>query len=161
MFCPFRKTLRKHLQPRDAEILIVRETALKAVRKSFRFDSRLRYVADVASATRRICEEHSVSKERAVAIELALVESVNNAIVHAYQGKPGHTVTVEIDLSESVIHVAVTDDGICMAKEPPGTLPPADQVNGRGWFLIRHCMDEVWYESCEGENTLYMSCYLT
>jgi len=133
---------------------------LKAAQQNFRFDSRLCNVTDVAKAARRLCEENAVCDAHAAAVELALVEAVNNAIEHGYQGEPGHELAVEVFLNDSAVHVTVSEQGIGMAREPSGELPPPDQVNGRGWFLIRRCMDEVSYKSERGINTVYMCRYL-
>ena len=94
-------------------------------------------VAQLRLAVVDFAYEHGVPEWCLSDIRLAVSEAVSNAVVHAFRGRAGGTVTasVTVDASEWV-EVRVTDDGSGMAprNDSPGL--------GLGLPLIRHLTDQ-------------------
>ncbi len=101
------------------------------------------------------------------AINLAMVEAVNNAVEHAYHGESGHPVRVEFELAPNRFSLRVRDYGQPMAPdrleavtgftEPDLNDPATLSLRSRGLAIIKSCMDTVEYEARDGVNTLSMS----
>ena len=129
-------------------------------------DSNLENVWMVGVTINRLCAlvlDQTACNE----VELAVVESVNNCIEHAYRHEPDCKVAISLEIGAEAIEIAVEDDGAPLDHElvekvqKEGlTFDPADMDNlpegGMGWFLINSMMDEVRYESFNGHNTLSM-----
>ncbi|MCY4472906.1 MAG: ATP-binding protein [Kistimonas sp.] len=125
-------------------------------------DSRLSDTVLVAMAVRGLCTMTSLTAEDINRVELCVVEAVNNAIEHAYGGKSGFPVTVELVLCpQRSLEIGVVDCGEAMSW-PPSAKPQATEdmgvwlTSGRGLSIVSRLMDEVRYESDQGRNTLYM-----
>lgn len=108
-----------------------------------------------------ICIRHisalAFPPEDCSAIELAVVEAVNNAIEHAYDETDEGKITVAYSLSEEGAIIEVIDYGRGMAS---GFLAGQDNVldfdpddidnlpeKGMGIWLIQSCMDSATYHS--------------
>ncbi len=100
-------------------------------------------------------------------MQLSVVEAVNNAIIHAYNGKPGHDVEIEIQVSDERLVFKVCDKGKAMDGQAKPL--PSDYDSGKrdalpegkmGLFIIDSCMDEVDYSSTDETNTLTLTKYL-
>jgi serine/threonine-protein kinase RsbW len=123
-------------------------------------DSRLGEVFLVSSAVRGICRETSLSEMETYQVETCVVEAVNNAILHAYQNKEGHQVSVDVTVDDDRLTVTVCDSGRTMQCEPRD-LPDFDHCdvrqlpeNGWGWGIMRAWMDGVGYAAAGGQNVL-------
>lgn len=133
-------------------------------------DSDFDKVALLARAVRALCAE-LLDPEAADAVEISLVEAVNNVIEHGYQGKPGGDVGVEVAIQTDRIAIEVVDRAAPMSA---GLLDPGQSAEiafdetdigslpegGMGLALIRMSMDEVEYRSGPGENRLRMVKYI-
>ncbi len=133
---------------------------------SLSIDSDLDKVSLLSRAVRALCEDF-LSVDELDAVELSLVEAINNVIKHGYQGEKGKDVQVAVGLQTEQIVIDVIDHAPPMA---PGVLeqPADDPFNfdeadlaqipegGMGLALIRMNMDEVEYVSSESENRLRM-----
>ena len=129
-------------------------------------ESRLENVSLVGLAVGAYCRFLELDAENAYQIELSVVEAVNNAILHAYQGQPDNRVRVAITLYTDRIAFEVCDSGQSMDKSlladaahKPDALDNLPET-GRGLFLIRTVMDEISYETCHEINVLKMTRYL-
>lgn len=124
-------------------------------------DSDLRQVAEVGDRVRDFCSGIHLSKMESFDIELCVVEAVNNAILHAYNNRSGHSVEVVIRLLPGRLVLQVSDRGKPLEKTPAAELEPPDSAvpseGGRGWYLIHRIMDDVRYASSGGKHTLTMS----
>lgn len=112
------------------------------------------WVAGVAAA-------HGLSDEVAFRLDVCLAEAVSNVIAYAFADPRGRSVTVEADLRQGLLRVAVEDDGdpfdplTFAAPSLPASLEEAP-IGGLGIHLIRTMADEVGYERQDGRNRLLM-----
>ncbi len=128
-------------------------------------DSRLENVALVGLAVRGIVSGASFSEVEVHHVEVSVVEAVNNAVLHAYLGEPGHAVEVTLSLHTDRVECVISDAGAPMEglKEDNPDDDPADRSalaeGGRGLAIIRAAMDKVVYGSQEGRNVMKMTKY--
>jgi serine/threonine-protein kinase RsbW len=81
---------------------------------------------------------------------LAVVEAVNNAIVHGNKMDPHKEVEVEYTIEEKRISFVIKDqgDGFDYTNVPDPTKPEnIEKTHGRGIFLMNHLADEIEFES--------------
>ena len=126
-------------------------------------DSCLEDVVLVSLAIRGICQYTFQDNEVPGQMELSVVEAVNNAIKHAYDGRAGNEVRVTATLCTDRIIFAVSDSGRTMAVADT-MVPTFDPDNldtlpesGMGFMIICSAMDQVEYHSQEGWNILTMT----
>ncbi|WP_444793398.1 ATP-binding protein [Saccharicrinis sp. GN24d3] len=80
---------------------------------------------------------------------LAVVEGVNNAIVHGNKLDSSKNVELEYQISDKDIQVVIRDEGngFDYTKVPDPTLPEnVEKTHGRGIFLMNHLADEIDFE---------------
>lgn len=128
-------------------------------------DGHLGNVAPLGHAVRAVCLGAGLGAAAAAEVELSVVEAVNNSIEHAYRERAGE-VRVSLQLGDETIEVRVCDTGQAM---PEGTLARAsmpqfnpDQLallpeGGMGLGIVKELMQDLHYESRDGENVLTMS----
>lgn len=126
-------------------------------------DSTLEHVAMLGMAVNRISLHCMGERQAAYDVELCVVEAVNNAIIHAYQGQSGSEVAVEIIATAEKMIFKIMDSGTAMPDRPvPRELAfdPDDwrtlPEGGMGLFLIHSIMDQVAYTSSASGNVLTM-----
>ncbi len=133
---------------------------------SLMIDSDLDKVSLIARAVRTVCAE-LLPEEELDAVELSLVEAINNVIKHGYHGEKGKDVGVTVRLNTDKVELEVVDhaspmqpDVLNQASEDRFDFDETDLDNipegGMGLALIRMNMDEVEYVSGGGENRLRM-----
>jgi serine/threonine-protein kinase RsbW len=126
-------------------------------------DSRLPNVGFLGAAVGGICLLAGYGPPQADLLQLAVVEAVNNAIEHAYQGEPGNRVEVELRLKSGHLQFLISDRGRAMAdpepQEPSFDIEDLSSLpeGGLGLFLIHQIMDQVEYTSVAGKNTLSLT----
>jgi serine/threonine-protein kinase RsbW len=128
---------------------------------TLRIDSRFEHVVLVGLSLRAICAAVPFDEGDVNAVELCVVEAVNNAIEHAYAAEAGHAVEIEVVLDGQALAIDVRDRGRSMDWEAAW-----DRINayafdelaegGRGLFIIRSLMDGLTYRSADGWNALHM-----
>lgn len=81
-------------------------------------------------------------------VELALVESVTNAIRHGNTEDPSRAVEIALEWSPPKLAVVVADHGdpFELPPEGPRDAPPAVETHGRGLFLMRTMSDDLRVE---------------
>jgi len=99
---------------------------------------------------------------RAIEVQIALAEAVNNVVEHAYTDAAPGDVRIRCNLDADQLLINIHDAGLPMpgARLPEGK--PADLTvpleelpeGGYGWFLIRELTSDVQYESKSGNNQL-------
>jgi serine/threonine-protein kinase RsbW len=123
-------------------------------------ESNLSDVALIGTAVRGVCACSPLCEEAYGAMEVCVVEAVNNAIVHAYQQQAGCRVETAITLFPDRISFEISDFGAAIREFSPRTLEFDPNViatipeSGMGLFIIQSIMDEVSYRSENGRNTL-------
>lgn len=126
---------------------------------TLRIDSQLDHVFLIGVSVRAICQTLPLDAD---AVELCVVEAVNNAVEHAYGGQPGQVVEVDLNVDPAALHIAVRDRGRAMnwaaacARADPTALHTVSD-GGRGLFIMRSLMDELSYCSANGWNVLTMT----
>lgn len=123
-------------------------------------DSRVENVFLVGLAVNKICASIPMSEQAAYEAEVSVVEAVNNAIKHAYNNQPGHTVEVVVTVGPGAVTFEVCDTGRSLERLEV-KLPPVDDQNpenipegGRGLYIMHAYSDQVRYQRREGRNVL-------
>ncbi|WP_134500351.1 ATP-binding protein [Microvirga pakistanensis] len=133
---------------------------------SLSIDSDLDKVSLVARAVRSLCTD-VLGADELDAVELSLVEAINNVIKHGYHGESGKDVQVSVALQPGQVVIEIIDHAPPMPaqvlekdSEDPFAFDETDLANipegGMGLALIHMNMDEVEYHSGEAENRLRM-----
>jgi serine/threonine-protein kinase RsbW len=89
-------------------------------------------------------------RETVFAIELALTETLSNVVRHAYEGRPGQPIRIEMAVETDRVQMRVTDWGLPFdveAFEPMDLDVPRE--GGYGVHLIRTLMDEINYDTSQ------------
>jgi serine/threonine-protein kinase RsbW len=121
-------------------------------RITLRIDSRLDCVSLVGVSINALCREHGLDEMASYQVQSATIEAVNNAILHAYDSQPGHSVDVDWLLQDDVVRIDIADRGKTMVRLPPDREPPPEAESGRGWWIMRRWMDHATYSSAGGLN---------
>ncbi len=82
-------------------------------------------------------------------IMIAVVESVNNAIVHGNESDKSKNVQLSANFQEDSIKFTITDQGkgFNSSNLPDPTSPEnLEKSGGRGIFLMKHLSDEVTFK---------------
>lgn len=130
---------------------------MRAGRIRLTIDSRLDQVHLVGLALKGICAAIPFSEETAYETELCVVEAVNNAIEHAYDGEPGHDVEVLVSVDRGELRVEVCDQGRSMdwdAVQRRRRNASLLDEGGRGFVIMEAYMDRVSYGRSNGRNVL-------
>jgi len=77
-------------------------------------------------------------------LQIAVAETVSNAFVHGYRGRPEGRIEIDLEFDGVVFTIGVYDAGHPLAGRiaVPETPPPPGQ-GGRGLYLIARLMDSV------------------
>ena len=116
---------------------------------------------EVEIANRQIREYlHSESVEEHLqnAVEMCLMEALNNVIKHAYRGEQNHFIDVNVCIDSQLMEIQIIDEGVpresLVIKELD--FDPNDIENlpegGMGLFIIKQLMDELDYYTLNGKN---------
>lgn len=95
-------------------------------------------------------------------IMIAVIESVNNAIMHGNSGDKDKNVDLSLFLDEAQIRFTIKDEGkgFNISDLPDPTAPEnLERTGGRGIFLMKHLADEVSFKN-DGQKvelTFYLS----
>ena len=83
-------------------------------------------------------------------IMIAVIESVNNAIVHGNASDKSKTVKLSAEFEDELIRFSITDQGkgFNFNDLPDPTAPDnLEKSGGRGIFLMKHLSDEVSFKN--------------
>ena len=119
--------------------------------------SHIEAVADAAAAVTDFIRNCGVSEELSFGIEMAVRESVTNAMVHGNQEDESKSVEVVFNCHDNELEIEVRDQG--EGFEPANVPDPTNAENllktsGRGIFLMRTFMDEVHFNTKGNEVTM-------
>ena len=123
--------------------------------------SHIEAVADAAVAMTDFLRNCGVSEELSFGIEMAVRESVTNAMVHGNQEDESKSVEVIFNCHDNELEIEVRDQG--EGFDPASVPDPTNAENllktsGRGIFLMRTFMDEIeWRNRPEGGTAVRMT----
>lgn len=126
------------------------------------FLSLARNQAFARDAVAAFCLELNPSLSDLSDVKTAVSEAVTNCTVHAYRGGEG-MVTLECEISDSELHITVSDEGsgiadVEQAIQPFYTSLPSAERSGMGFTIMQTFMDDFKVTSKEGGGTVvYMS----
>jgi anti-sigma regulatory factor (Ser/Thr protein kinase) len=100
----------------------------------------------------------SASRQTIFRLRTILAEAIANAMVYGNQGEASRLVTIEVELYDDRLVIAVTDEGV--GFDPAAIAPPTiddrlGATRGRGLFLIRRLADHVAFN--DRGNTIWMT----
>lgn len=108
-----------------------------------------------------LAQQAGVSENRIAALDLCIVELVNNIVDYAYRGRAGE-IRLELTLGRGAAMLTVIDEG--PAFDPLSVPPPAvptslddARIGGYGIHLVRSSADACEYTRSEGRNVFTAS----
>lgn len=130
---------------------------------SLTITSDLRLLAVARSFIETVCVAGRLNESTTDAIILALHEAVSNVIRHAHRDLPGASLQIACALDDERIEIHLRDEGEPFDLAAVPSLNPAEmRLGGRGVFLMRTLMDELYCEPLpERGNHLRMVKYRT
>ncbi|MBK1649292.1 ATP-binding protein [Rhabdochromatium marinum] len=108
-------------------------------------DSRLECVTPLGLCLHTLARQLGFDDMQAYQIQTCCVEALNNAIIHAYAGEPGHLVSVRWHTQANELLVEIEDCGRAMTVPPCEHEPDPEAESGRGWWIMRQWMDSAEY----------------
>ena len=126
------------------------------------FPGRYDSLAEIAALIRRAGQELGLSPLDQYAVEMAVDEACTNIIEHAYGGEGLGNIELTLNLETDALRIILKDHGKPFNPEkvkPPNIKAPLKRRSGRGLglYFIYQWMDEVYFETSEGTNTLVMT----
>ena len=121
--------------------------------KELRLPSRIESVDEAAMQADEFVKLHGFGEEFISAIDLAVRESVANAVKHGNKFDPEKEVEITFQRSPKGVEILVRDFGPGFAPdEIPDPTNPANllKANGRGILFMRSFMDEVEWSNHDG-----------
>ncbi len=119
-------------------------------------ESDLNRVEVVEEVARRVSATAGFDEDEQHKIEMAVHESVINAIWHGNKNDPSKQVWLRFQIFDDRLEIRVRDQG--SGFDPGNVANPLQEenllnVSGRGIFLIRTFMDEYRVKKLEGQGT--------
>ncbi|MBN2681878.1 MAG: ATP-binding protein [Bacteroidales bacterium] len=120
------------------------------------FSSKIENITHVEKLVDDLCSQYNLSSEIYGNMMVAVVEAVNNAILHGNKLDPEKKVLVRFELKDDILVFKVSDqgEGFDYKEIPDPTLPEnIEKPHGRGIFLMKHLVDEMDFHNngCEVE----------
>jgi serine/threonine-protein kinase RsbW len=123
---------------------------MNATEHSYTLDSTLESLDKAEAAARVIARKAGFHEEDSAHISLAVREATANAVLHGNACDPHKHVTVQFKTAPESFTVRVQDEGKGLDTAAiPDPLAQHNQLkeSGRGIFLIRAFMDEVYFDN--------------
>lgn len=118
--------------------------------RQLKIESNIRNLAVVENIIDSITNEMGISQESYGKILVAVLEAVNNAIVHGNKSDIRKSVELDFSTIKKNLYVLVTDEGrgFDPGKVPDPTKPEnIEAANGRGVFLMSRLADEIEFNT--------------
>lgn len=128
----------------------------KAAVTELTLESTLASVDSAEEVAHRVCEAAGLDEEEQHKIEMAVHESVINAVAHGNKLDTRKKVYLRFELSNDRLEIRIRDEGagFDLSRVPdPLAVENLLRVSGRGIFLIRTFMDELRIEHPAGSGT--------
>ncbi|MCG8580630.1 MAG: ATP-binding protein [Bacteroidales bacterium] len=113
------------------------------------FNSETKNINIVEKLIDDLSSQHDLHSDIYGKLLLAVVEGVNNAIVHGNKLDKEKIVTVEYSIDNDKVEFTIMDEGIGFdyTNIPDPTKPEnLEKTHGRGIFLMHHLADEIEFE---------------
>lgn len=123
---------------------------------TFTIESRRENVALVGEAIHGLSALTPLSETDNEYLKLAVIEAVNNAILHAYEDQSGYWITITWTLMADCLEITVSDQGKPMAGVLSRNWPAIDQEGGRGGPIMWTCTDSMEYRSAGETKTIIL-----
>ena len=110
------------------------------------FPSELENITRVERLIDEISSSYNLSSEVYGKISVAIIEAVNNAILHGNQLDINKKVKIGYDINDESISFVISDEGkgFDFSNIPDPTLPEnLEKTHGRGIFLMNHLADDI------------------
>ena len=111
--------------------------------------SAVEYVSPLGEALHALCLYATGSECCALDVQRAVVEALNNVILHAYNNQTGNEIIVQWRQENRFLRIEIIDYGLSMSSLPVALLPAFDAESGRGWWIIHSCVDDYYYKVVE------------
>jgi len=122
--------------------------------KELKLPSRIESVDEAASQAESFVKDNGLSEDFASAIDLAVRESVANAVKHGNKFDPEKDIELKLECSDKGVEILVRDfgPGFSIDEIPDPTNPDnLLKESGRGILFMRAFMDTVeWTNHSEG-----------
>ena len=126
--------------------------------KLFSIPSTYDEVNNVNLQIRGYLRDQNIEEHLCNAVEMCLMEALNNSIKHAYRGEQNHFIDVNVCIDSQLMEIQIIDEGVpresLVIKELD--FDPNDIENlpegGMGLFIIKQLMDELDYYTLNGKN---------
>jgi len=129
------------------------------MRKQASFPAVLSALADIAEMVTGCAREAGMPEECVREIELAVDEAGTNIVNYAYPKDEEGTIEIECRLENERFAIVLRDSGQPFDQTKP-TTPVVEgpleerEIGGYGRFLMRQCLDDLFYAREEGRNVL-------
>ncbi len=128
-------------------------------KEQYLINSSFNEISSVSTKARSFLENNSINQETINAVDISLVEALNNIVEHSYKMQTGNRIEVEVKVASSEIIIKLCDWGNARTNLQKAKLnfDPNDIDNlpegGMGLFIIEKLMDSTKYYSQDGKNT--------
>lgn len=126
--------------------------------KLFSIPSTYNEVNNVNLLIREYLRIENIEEHLRIAVEMCLMEALNNVIKHAYNGEQNHQIDVNVCIDSKLMEIQIIDEGVPRESLVIKDLDfdPNDIDNlpegGMGLFIIKQLMDELDYYTINGKN---------
>lgn len=130
--------------------------------KTITFKSNYNKVADICEESKKFLGENGADSHIENAVDICLMESLNNVIKHSYKGDQEREIELIIKIDKSDLELKIIDSGISRDNfdNPSLDFDPDDIENlpegGMGLFIISQLMDRLDYITINGKNIFSM-----
>jgi serine/threonine-protein kinase RsbW len=114
--------------------------------KKLKIESDIRNLNIVETTIDNITNEAGINQDSYGKILVAVLEAVNNAILHGNKSDNKKEVEIYFNIKAKDLDISVTDEGrgFDPGKVPDPTMPDTiELINGRGVFLMKKLADEI------------------
>lgn len=136
------------------------------IEQIYRIPSDYAEAVELNRVIRQKLESENIEEHVCNAVEICVIEALNNVVKHAYQGDNTKWIDVSLNLNSKVLEIRITDEGKSRTSFETPTLEfdPEDINNlpegGMGLYIIHQLMDEIDYQIINDKNIFILKKYL-
>ncbi len=122
--------------------------------------SDVKNISTVENLIDEIVEKNNISSEIYGKALLAVIECVNNAIIHGNKSDISKDVTIKYDITDKELIFNISDQGpgFDFHSLPDPTLPENIlKVSGRGIFLMKNLSDKLEFNDLGNEISIFFN----